>query len=181
MTQFLPAPLLMQAWRNKRSLKDNCLVKCIHCKGEEKRNELFVGTLMSLEMSPYTDLWSFSSLSQQLLGTTLLQHRYQNLLSNLYHCWNHWHKELYFNTAIFFSSSDPVSLLLHLFFTPTSFFSPHLLRHENIFLAGLLFLPGAVGHLVGRLDFLITASVVLPSEYSSYCQVSYDCMPPNCC
>lgn len=52
MTLFLPAPLLMHAWRNERSLKDNCLVKCIHYTGEEfKRNKLFVGILeMPLEM-----------------------------------------------------------------------------------------------------------------------------------
>lgn len=62
MTLFLPAPLLMHAWRNERSLKDNCLVKCIHYTGEEfKRNNLFVGILempleMYQEMSPCTDL-----------------------------------------------------------------------------------------------------------------------------
>lgn len=40
MTQFLPAPLLMHAWRNERSLKENHLVKCIHYTGEEKKEQL---------------------------------------------------------------------------------------------------------------------------------------------
>lgn len=101
-----------------------------------------------------------------------------NLLSNLDHCSSHWHRqELYFNTSIFFQ----VQLLLLSFSTNSPHPNPlpphlqwcHLLRQENIFLVGLLSLPEEVAHLVGRVDFLITDSVVSPSEYSSYCQVFY--------
>jgi len=45
MTWFLRATLLMCAWRNERTVKDNHLVKCILYTGEKKETTCFIGIL----------------------------------------------------------------------------------------------------------------------------------------
>lgn len=87
MTQFLPAPLLMHAWRNERSLKENNLVKCIHYTGEEKKGTtcllvfwrcLWRCLQRCTRRCLHTQIFDHSVLyHSSYSATTLLKHRYQ--------------------------------------------------------------------------------------------------------
>lgn len=146
MIQFLPASLGREsAWRNERALKDNHLVKCIQHTGEKKETTCWY----------FGDALSRSVISSNNYFTVWLS----NFLWNLDYYSSYWHgEELYFNTLIFQVQNLQREFLCHLQ-------CQHLLRQERAFLAALLFLPAAVTHPIDRMDFLITASVVLSGGY----------------
>lgn len=121
----------------------------------EKISNLFVGILGMC----YPDQLSFSSLRQQLV----------------YHCTDiidgsplfkplAWRRALLLHVNLSFEVKTCLSFLL----PSCSYFSFHLwwqqlLSWGRAFLAALLSLPAAVSHPMGRADFVLAASFVLPA------------------
>lgn len=151
MREFLPAPLLMYAWTNQRALKDNHLVKCIHYTGEEKETACLLVFWRCLVQTCYHSVLYHNNYS------TVVQ------ISNLDYCSSHWHgEELYFNMLMFLSSSKPASslpcLLLGFFSPPAMAASSEI--GKSFLCCSALSPSSTVIHPTGRVDFLITASVV---------------------